>query len=86
MGVGPARDLMAGRIKTAQAGIVMLNLAPPYIGPAASYQDSCGSCLKTRCTTLVCAGEPGIDPLSNNPPLELSKYTQHLKHGFASGR
>jgi hypothetical protein len=26
------------------------------------------------------ARETGIDPLSNNPPLELSKYTQHLKH------
>ena len=32
------------------------------------------------------ARETGIDPLSNNPPLKLSKYTQHLKHRFAGSR
>ena len=32
------------------------------------------------------AGETGIDPLSNNPPLKLGKYTQHLKHRLAGSR
>ena len=31
------------------------------------------------------ARQTGIDPLSNNPPLKLSKYTQHLKHRLAGG-
>src|ERR1700704_1717900 len=36
----------------------------------------------------VCPGarETGIDPLSKNPPLKLSKYTQHLKHRLARAR
>jgi hypothetical protein len=32
------------------------------------------------------ARETGIDPLSDNFPLKLSKYTQHLKHRLAGGR
>src|ERR1700704_4204837 len=32
------------------------------------------------------ARKTGIDPLSNNPPLKLSKYTQHLKHRLARAR
>ena len=30
--------------------------------------------------------ETSIDPLSNNPPLKLGKYTQHLKHRLAGSR
>jgi hypothetical protein len=32
------------------------------------------------------ARKTGIDPLSNNPPLKLSKYPQHLKHRLAGRR
>ena len=32
------------------------------------------------------ARQTGIDSLSNNPPLKLSKYTQHLKHRLARAR
>jgi hypothetical protein len=31
------------------------------------------------------ASQTGIDPLSNDPPLELDKYAQHLKHRPAAG-
>jgi hypothetical protein len=34
----------------------------------------------------LCAGEPGIDPLPNDTPLELCESPQHLKHRFASSR
>jgi len=32
------------------------------------------------------ACEPSIYPFSNDPPLELSEYAEHLKHRFARGR
>jgi hypothetical protein len=32
------------------------------------------------------ARETGVDPLSNNPPLKLRKYAQHLKHGLTRRR
>jgi hypothetical protein len=30
--------------------------------------------------------QTGVDSLSDNPPLKLSKYTQHLKHRLAGSR
>src|SRR4051794_9075498 len=62
---------------------------------AADLEDAVATGLQLQNSRLHCginaasaefgAGRPGacktsIDPFSDDPPLELSKYTQHLKH------